>query len=224
MFSDNNWRHFDDFPKRLRFDGDWGAPQSDGRIAANAFSGLRDVVAAGFAAGKARSAYRDLALWGVDNRQHGWEAHTPRRDRVDGSGGHLLGLQYLDGDPAEERSVMQAGSSWLAQQVLGRRRLEEGDCWVDAASMRTMHAPLRPPQVTKTDLFSTFTAVPTDTTPPPGAAVSLTFSWPPSAAEVESGSVRIQTEIGGTWTEVVRLSRGLRPATVPIGTFDRPAL
>lgn len=219
VLSDITWRPFDDF-HQLRLDGAGRVPVWDGLITTEHASGLRLHVVAASPAGGSRSSYRDLMIRSVDQRGVGWGIVSADGWRTPLTGtdctvyheglGHLLGMVHPNGDPAEERSVMQRGQNygWL------------NESWIDAASRASMGALHRQPP--PSDLFTDFTAIPTDATPLPGSRVVLSLSWPPAACAVASGIVLIQTSIHGAWTEATRLSPGPPPSTVDIGVFDRP--
>jgi hypothetical protein len=200
VLSDINWRELDDFYRVRAVDGQFEGQIIEGRHFPGAESG------------GARSLYmpeRGLA-WGLVSAD-GWRVPYSGTDCVvyhEGVG-HPIGLPHPE--PGDD-SVMSCA----------QYRFWINETWIDDAQKRKLGwvAPPGKPGA-KTDLFSTFTAVPEPLVPKPGGPVSLRLTWP-EAARVRSCTVRLQTGLWGAWHAVPQHASGPAPKSLAIGPFDRP--
>ncbi|HQU41220.1 MAG TPA: hypothetical protein PK867_00350, partial [Pirellulales bacterium] len=204
VLSDINWRPLDDFYRlskdkkgtQLEFDGQL----HDGRH----FPGSPS--------GGARATYlADRGVgWGLVSAD-GWRVPYCGSDCVvyhEGVG-HTVGLPHPQ---PGDGSVMSLGQyrGWLSES------------WLDEAQ-KTRLGWNRPKKMfdRAADLFSTFRALPEPATPRPGEAVRLKVDWP-VAAQVAACRAWVQTDLGGPWVELAGKTGGDAPATLALGSFDRP--
>jgi hypothetical protein len=200
VLSDINWRELDDF---------WRLREPDGRFEGQI---IDDRHFPGAESGGARALYfPDQGVgWGLVSGD-GWRVPYIGTDCVvyhEGVG-HAVGLPHPE--PADD-SVMSLAQYkfWINQS------------WVHEDQKRQLGwRPQSEPGDTPPSLFSALTAFAEPRVPRPGEPVHLVFSWPPEAT-LQQGSVRIQTELFGPWHTLAHLPPGPAPATVELGSFDRP--
>src|SRR5690606_6776910 len=114
--------------------------------------------------------------------------------------GHTVGLPHPE---PGNGSVMSLGQyqGWLSES------------WLDDDQKRRLGwTPPETPFDRKTDLYSTFRAVPEPPLPRPGESVALDLDWPPGV-EVESCRVQVQTDLFGPWQTVPFSPKNKPPAS-----------
>lgn len=205
VLSEINWRPLDDF-FRVKPNGDGGwkfeGNYSNGRHFPGAESGgARATYIAGRGVG-----------WGLVSAD-GWRVPYSGSDCVvyhEGCG-HTVGLPHPE---PGNNSVMSLGQyhGWISES------------WLDEAQKKRLGwKPPEQPFDRKSDLFSTFTALPEPRVPKPNEPVSLKLTWP-EPARVKSCRVRLQTDMLGPWLEVASFTPSesdLRPDKLSLGRFDR---
>ena len=205
VLSEINWRPLDDFFRVKPVSG--GGWKSEGN-----YSGGRHFP--GAEAGGARATY--IAQRGV-----GWGLVSADGWRVPYSGsdcvvyhegvGHTVGLPHPE---PGNGSVMSLGqyNGWISESWLD-----------DAQKKRLGWTPPEKPLDRKSDLFSTFTALPEPRVPKPNEPVSLKLTWP-EASHRKTCRVRIQTDLLGPWLEVSTPTAPREAAQfdkIELGRFDR---
>ena len=210
VLSDINWRPLDDFFRlrpangKLVFEGNYHQNEH--------FPGA--------ASGGARASYlADRGVgWGLVSAD-GWRVPYRGSDCViyhEGCG-HTVGLPHPE--PADG-SVMSTGQyrGWLNESWLERGQ-----------KLRLGWKPQEAPRDPEIELFSRFRALPEPRVPKPGQPVALKLEWP-EGARIKSLRVRLQTRLSGPWLDVpspiqqddAPSGDTGPPASVPLGTFDRP--
>lgn len=199
VLSDINWRELDDFTRLRAMDGRFEGQILDGRHFPGAESG------------GARATYvADPGFgWGLVSGD-GWRVPYSGCDAVvyhEGVG-HAIGLPHPESQNGSVMSLAQY-QFWLSQS------------WIDDDQKRQLG--WTPPEkpVPRTDLYSTFTAIPEPLVPAPGEPVALRCVWP-DEAQVKHFRVATQTALFGPWLDVPQSPGEQPPATVALGTFDRP--
>lgn len=204
VLSEINWRPLDDF-FRVKPNGNGGWKFEGNYSNGRHFPGAD--------AGGARATYlADRGVgWGLVSAD-GWRVPYCGTDCVvyhEGCG-HTVGLPHPE---PGNNSVMSFGQyhGWISES------------WLDEAQKKRLgwKAPEQPFD-RKTDLFSTFTALPEPRVPRPNEPVSLKLSWPESS-RAKSCRIRVQTDLLGPWLEVAAPtpSGDSRPDKVELGRFDR---
>ncbi len=204
VLSEINWRPLDDFFRvQPGAEGGW-------KFEGNYSNGRHFP---GAASGGARATY--LAKRGV-----GWGLVSADGWRVPYSGtdcvvyhegcGHTVGLPHPE---PGNNSVMSLGQyhGWISES------------WLDEAQKKRLGwKPPEKPFDRKSDLFSTFTALPEPKVPKPNELVSLKLTWP-NPARVKSCRVRVQTDLLGPWWEIAAPTKlgDAPPNSIDIGRFDR---
>ncbi len=204
VLSEINWKPLDDFFRVKPIDSGWKfeGNYSNGRHFPGAESGgARATYIAGRGVG-----------WGLVSAD-GWRVPYSGSDCVvyhEGCG-HTVGLPHPE---PGNNSVMSLGQyhGWISES------------WLDEAQKKRLGwNPPEKPFDRKTDLFSTFTALPEPRVPKPNEPVSLKLTWP-EPARVKSCRVRLQTDVLGPWLEVASFTPSesdLRPDKLNLGRFDR---
>lgn len=204
VLSEINWKPLDDFFRVKPIDSGWKfeGNYSNGRHFPGAESGgARATYIAGRGVG-----------WGLVSAD-GWRVPYSGSDCVvyhEGCG-HTVGLPHPE---PGNNSVMSLGQyhGWISES------------WLDEAQKKRLGwNPPEKPFDRKTDLFSTFTALPEPRVPKPNESVSLKLTWP-ELARVKSCRVRLQTDVLGPWLDVALFTPSesdLRPETLNLGRFDR---
>jgi hypothetical protein len=201
VLSDINWRPLEDFYRlrpingTLQFEGQF----NQGRH----FPGAQS--------GGARATYlADRGVgWGLVSAD-GWRVPYSGTDCVvyhEGVG-HPIGLPHPQPGNGSVMSLAQY-NGWISES------------WLDDPQKAKLGWKSNEP-VVRSDLFSTFQALPEPLVPKPDEEVALEFKWP-TEARVKKMRVRWQTELFGPWSELpsISLSEGMPPTRIAIGRFDR---
>lgn len=204
VLSDINWRELDDF-RRVRTVDE--KEVHEGHVARNGrhFPGAES--------GGARAVYLSSPGYGMGLvSADGWRVPYSGSDCVvyhEGLG-HSIGLPHPD---PIDNSVMGTAQYqfWIHETRLNP--FQKGKLgW-------------QPPQAEpdrSSDLFTHFTALPEPLVPKAGDAVLLALKWP-KGARLRGLSVRVQTELFGTWEATpTDAPKGWLPEHVRLKAFDRP--
>ena len=210
VLSEINWRELDDFHRTREVNG---TPTFEGNISQQGrhFPGAES--------GGARAIYLSGEGFGMGLvSADGWRVPYSGSDCVvyhEGVG-HPIGLPHPD--PIDD-SVMGTGQYryWINQT------------WVTASQKKALgwlsdmkEDPGEPPSgQPRKDLFSAFTAIPRPIVPAPDEPVSLGFTWP-ADAKLREIKIRVQTDLRGPWLSIPIQAGVKPPASLPIGSFDRP--
>ena len=204
VLSEINWRPLDDF-FRVKPVGDGGWKFEGNYSNGRHFPGAES--------GGARATYlADRSVgWGLVSAD-GWRVPYSGTDCVvyhEGCG-HTVGLPHPE---PGNNSVMSLGQyhGWISES------------WLDEAQKKRLGwKPPEQPFDRKSDLFSTFTALPEPKVPKPNEPVSLKLTWP-DQSRAKSCRVRVQTDLFGPWWEVAASTKSgdSRPEKIDIGRFDR---
>ncbi len=210
LLSDINWRELDDFHRTIRVDGVpkfEGSVDSEGRHFPGAPSG-----------GSRASYVADEALGVGLVSGDGWRVPYSGSDcAVYHEGvGHPIGLPHPE--PLDD-SVMGAAQYkyWINQTWVDRSQ-KQALGWDDDGGDGIANRAERKPA---SDLFTAFTALPTPTIPKPNEPVKLRFTWP-ERSKLREIRIRVQTDLSGPWQTVPVSGAGSPPASLPLGSFDRP--
>lgn len=210
VLSDINWRELDDFHRTRVIDG---VPTFEGNVAADGrhFPGAES--------GGARAVYLPgvglgFGLVSAD----GWRVPYSGSDCVvyhEGVG-HAIGLPHPE--PIDDSVMGTAQYRFWINQTWVNPSQKRALGWVDG---RGRPEPLRTAERNADDLFTAFTAVPVPAVPRHIEPVRLALTWP-VGARVKEIRVRVQTELTGPWKPCPNNAAGDAPATIPLGTFERP--
>jgi hypothetical protein len=206
VLSEINWRPLDDL---FRVSPQEGKLQFEGQI-------IKGRHFPGAKSGGARATYlADRGVgWGLVSAD-GWRVPYSGTDCViyhEGVG-HPIGLPHPQ---PQNRSVMSLAQyrGWLSESSVDETQKKRLG-WTQPEEKFDR----------STDLFSSFTAVPTPLTPKPNEQVHLQLKWPKNA-QAASIRCRVQTEILGPWIEspvhAPNADDKSAPHEISLGTFDRP--
>jgi hypothetical protein len=202
VLSDINWRPLDNFYRlhpeggQLVFEGNLNQGQH--------FPGA--------ASGGARATYlSDRGVgWGLVSAD-GWRVPYRGSDCVvyhEGVG-HSIGLPHPEPD---DESVMSMGQyhGWISESYIEKNQ-----------KSRLGWQPQQVEPSPQVNLFSAFRALPDNHEPKPGETIRLKLDWP---ANVKASTCRLryQTAIDGPWIEVPQTWDTAAPATLLLGSFERP--
>jgi hypothetical protein len=208
VLSDINWREIDDFRRTIVINGSArfeGSVDKEGRHFPGAESG-------GSRATYLPDQGAGLGLVSAD----GWRVPYSGSDcAVYHEGiGHPIGLPHPE--PGDD-SVMSLAQYryWLNQTWLDAEQ-KRALGWLSKAETGMVKGnAARPPS----DLFTTFTAIPSPIVPKPHESVKLKLSWP-EGARPKALKVRLETDLNGPWTARPVPSLDKPPQTVDLGRFD----
>jgi len=202
VLSEINWRPLDDF---FRVSPQDGQLKFEGQIInGRHFPGARS--------GGSRATYlKDRGVgWGLVSAD-GWRVPYCGTDCViyhEGVG-HPIGLPHPEPQNDTVMSLAQY-RGWLSESSVDESQKKRlGWNQPDQKFDRS------------TDLFSSFTAIPSPLAPKPDEPVTLKLAWPQNA-DVSKVRVRLQTELSGPWVEAASLTIEPAPKKVALGAFDRP--
>lgn len=202
VLSDINWRELDDFRRTRVIDG---RATHEGNIGAGGrhFPGAES--------GGARAIYNPKGFGMGLVSSDGWRVPYSGSDCVvyhEGLG-HSIGLPHPN--PIDDTVMGTAQYSyWINEAKLNAKQKEKLG-WKPPATEPDRSG----------DLFTQFRALQNPLVPKAGEAVDLALKWPKGAA-VKSLTVRVQTDLLGPWVTIPNAVKGKPPASVALGTFDRP--